>query len=250
MNTNIFLSFLSSLKTPENSNLLEAITQGFKTLTESPDKIEIPSENLDVHYEDYDAIPFMYAPSSGSFIIDKSEHPNNEDGKGLTHSELTMKLTGTDTSNWLSNIFSEKMNRLGFSNDGSNISGRLWTYNKVMSFWKYPDESMFKKIISKIKENGFYIDSSWRVEVYARNKYETVVIPIDQYKGQYVEKVSKPQSDEVDRELNEQLHRHLLSPIDKKKSPEDSLSYKKVETGGKTMAEYNNERNRYRGEST
>lgn len=251
MNNKLFLSFLSSLKTPENSSLLESVILGFKALTESPDKLQIPSENLDLHFEDYDARPFIFVPSKNLLFVDTSNHPNNEDGIGLRHEQLMMKLGGHEGSfDWDNPVFAEKMKRLGLSNDGTSISGRLWTYNKVISFWKYPSESTFKKIISKLKENGFSINSSWRVEVYPRDKYETVVIPIDEYKGQYVEKVSKPQSDKVDRELNEQLHRHLVNPIDKKKSPTDSLSDKKVETGGKTMAEYNNEKNRYRGEST
>ena len=45
--------------------------------------------------------------------------------------------------------------------------GRLWTEDKIISFWTYPNETLFKDIIKKLEEKtGLKIfNNSWKIEV-------------------------------------------------------------------------------------
>lgn len=251
--TKHYLAFLESLKNSSESNdrLLESVASGFSAIYETPDKIEIPSEDLLIEHTEDDAIPFIYLPEKGTFYMDSSlkgqmhmtlikkvereeREKNPEKWKDVSDAEITAML---GFIKWLPN---RRVEVLG-------INGRIWTHYRIMSFWKYPSVEMFKIILEKIRQAGVPIDSKWRVEVYSHEgPGSEKLIPVDQYTGQYI--TSPKKQEELDR-LREM---HTMSPIDKEKikkaklasgTPSESPSIRTPEDlNGRSMAEYNNEK--------
>lgn len=113
-------------------------------------------------------------------------------------------------------------------------AGRVWKFNKIISFWKYPSVQDFKKVISGLKLHGFHVDDSWQVQVFDK-KNEEILIPVSQYAGEH--QVSK----NIDRE-------HEKSPMLKKKDTSKNVSPELNLPKGMTQAKYNDIRRKRLGE--
>ena len=115
--------------------------QKFNLIKESPDTLYFKDGSDPESWEDDDAIPFFVTVSPG-------------------HEEVNDIFIG------------------GFGNFHSSIGyngyrrekaypGRLWLDRKVMSFWVYPNEGLFKDIIQNLEKelNTKIFNNGWRIEV-------------------------------------------------------------------------------------
>ena len=150
----------------------------FNKLNESPDNLDFNNDRL--HVRDDDAYPFLCKVSNNHEKLVELKIGNN----GEYHLELYFK-------------------------DDFLYPGRIWIDHKVLSFWVYPNEILFKQIISelerqlniKIFNNGFMIeviledDKVVKTEYdpkktiydyfYSSMKYSNTFIPIEEYSGSY-----------------------------------------------------------------
>ena len=137
----------------------------WKLITENPDRITIKTDDdgiityddIAVHY-DLDAYPFGYLSKTTINKLKESEHGVNSEifivgPKKSKHNEI-----------YYDDIL---LNRKMYS-----YPGRVWTDKKLISFWEYPDDKTFKKIIKELEnhfsnkfDKNFKIDDSWKVEV-------------------------------------------------------------------------------------
>jgi hypothetical protein len=241
---NKFTEFLKSIQDDKNSMLLESIHKGFEAIIESPDTVILPDSVNSLTHEDSEALPFIYLDETDKLLFDKSL-------SGQMHLDLLYKVM-KDTpyykrmepefktdQNFKASVLNRIKAELKLVNDTGNWAGflgRVWVRHKVMSFWKYPPESMLKgKIIPKLKENGINIDSSWKIEVYKKESSNTVLIPIDDYRGKYL-------PDEAEqKELDKMREWHTMDPIEKQKYKKNNTPTptKEVDSDGKSMAELN-----------
>jgi hypothetical protein len=144
-------------------------------ITENPDTIKTNGEEY--KYNDNDAIPLF------SIISDNNELENMYIGrKGIMHSDI----------DGINDVSSRK-----------SYPGRLWLNSKLMSFWTYPDEKLFKSMILFLEKNLNIkiFKNGWQLEVVeidgeiAKRKegeniyyssygdYETTIISLDYYTG-------------------------------------------------------------------
>ena len=116
----------------------------FNLITESPDQLSIKNKKggykYDASYERYDAKPFFVEV--------------NPD-----HTEVKKLYTG-GYKGWHSSI------RAPYFIDKA-YAGRLWTKLKVISFWVYPNETLFVKIIKALEEKlkTKIFNNGWQVEI-------------------------------------------------------------------------------------
>lgn len=111
-------------------------------ITESPDTIEI-ADNDFLSYEDDDAIPFFT-----NVNIDHTQVENiflGNLGDGDCHGDIDYN------------------GRRG----NKSYPGRLWLNSKIMGFWVYPNEELFKSIIETLEEKLEIkiFNNGWKIEV-------------------------------------------------------------------------------------
>jgi hypothetical protein len=84
--------------------------------------------------------------------------------------------------------------------------GRIWTIEKLMSFWKYPNKEQFKKLIEDLSEvtKIDFSDPEWQIEILDKNG-KSKNVPLSEYGG----------SKDVSRE--ELIRQHVVSPLLKPK---------------------------------
>jgi hypothetical protein len=111
----------------------------FNLITEDPDEFEYNGEWISLN--DDDAIPFFCILENNT-TVDEIYFGENSS----CHSDI---------------IFDDKL-----VNDRS-YPGRMWLDRKIMTFWVYPDDVLFKSIIHKIeKELDIKIfNNDWKIEV-------------------------------------------------------------------------------------
>lgn len=123
--------------------------------------------------------------------------------------------------------------------------GRLWTEDKIISFWKYPSKEDMSKLLKMINEElykiyGFFVDfENFKIEVNydgssePRNWDKTDLIPLKDYNGS-----QNASSEEMSK-------MHLMPSDEKKKQPQMQAAlsdkYKNIgnKLGSMTQAEYN-----------
>jgi hypothetical protein len=171
----------------------------YQLITEDPDHIEDKSNRITLNYKDSEAIPFSCDISSNGKKIYNIFFGRS----GQSHDNITKNEKGERA-----------------------YPGRLWLNSKVIAFWVYPDDEMFKMIIKRIEEkrNIQIFNNGWRMEVQKRRgkikkkkfkKYDEYylndggyenakLIPIEEYAG----------SPDVPQE---QLMMHLMKWQDKEK---------------------------------
>ena len=116
-----------------------------------------------------------------------------------------------------------------------DFPGRIWPHQKIMSFWAYPTEAEFKKMLRPLKKEfkrvGVNLNpSTWSLEIVADEDGDWVsgVIGNDSYsdmdwEGYYVDNVIIPMSKyggSEDRSKSERGKSHMLSPLLKKMDKE------------------------------
>ena len=176
-------------------------------MNESPDYID-KYKNF---YQNSDALPIIAWLNEDGVYVGIGEY-------GCSHSSV------------------KKPSNLGFKYS-IEYSGRLFTYNKVMSFWKYPDKETFIEIINKLEKKlkKKLWNNDWKIEILlVDNK-----IPIDlPYNGmsEYDKDTSKyeiiPIEDYLKSEdMPDELRKiHLMSWAEKdslRKAGKDPLKYYK-----------------------
>jgi len=176
-------------------------------MNESPDYID-KYKNF---YQNSDALPIIAWLNEDGVYVGIGEY-------GCSHSSV------------------KKPSNLGFKYS-IEYSGRLFTYNKVMSFWTYPDKEIFIKIINKLEKKlkKKLWNNDWKIEILlVDNK-----IPIDlPYNGmsEYDKDTSKyeiiPIEDYLKSEdIPDELRKiHLMSWAEKdslRKAGKDPLKYYK-----------------------
>jgi len=67
--------------------------------------------------------------------------------------------------------FTDSHYNAGSKIENPSYPGRLWTNSKIISFWTYPNVTLFKSIIKKIenKLNIKILNNGWRIEVVRKN---------------------------------------------------------------------------------
>ena len=240
---NKFTEFLKSMQDDKNSILLESIYNGLEAILESPDTVILPDSVNSLTHEDSEALPFIYLDETDKLLFDKSLF-------GGMHLDLLDKVIKSTPyykrmepefkvdPNFKTSVVRKIKEELKLINDSGNWAGflgRVWVRHKVMSFWKYPPESILKgKIIPKLKENGINIDDSWKIEVYKKDSSNTTLIPIDEYRGKFLP------SEEEQKELDRMREWHIMDPIEKQKYKKNTPTpSKEIDSDGKSMAELN-----------
>jgi hypothetical protein len=109
-------------------------------------------------------------------------------------------------------------------------AGRLWTTEKIISFWQFPNKSDFDKLITDLKKNGINADDTWKVDVEAGPI--SILEPITNYSNKFKDIKVK----QVD---------HILDPIAKQANksnrpiPGSVHKYQKVVPKDWSIAKYN-----------
>jgi hypothetical protein len=118
------------------------ITKFENYLKESPDTVEVEGYD-DLRYYDDDAVAFACKTNEDQTELKKLEIGD----EGQMHSD----------------------SGLGDSDDWS-YPGRLWLNSKLITFWVYPNDVLFRQIIKKLEEklNQKIFDNGWRIEVIKR----------------------------------------------------------------------------------
>lgn len=183
---------------------------------ESPDGIE--ADNLyaitgesDLGFYGRRAVPFGY-------YEDKMRVGKQDE----THGDITKRY----------NDMPDHIGRFDFK-----YGGRLWPFEKVISFWNYPSPKEFQKVLKDIQEENSkkygdsnYIDfkdPNWSIEVITKklpNSGEVVqewdaaesgkLIPFSEYAGS------------EDQSVEAQAKAHVASPMNKLKRPDQSAYFK------------------------
>lgn len=157
-----------------------------RILNESPDTVYKGEKRL--YYQDMQAKPFGYVeggPEDGKFVVGRF-------GEG--HDDLII-----------------------YYNGDIEKKGRIWTKDKVISFWKFPSKSEFKKAINQIQKlakikiwnNNWYVETASNKlghidlskKLVSKGMY-SVLIPVEDYLGE-----KKFEFDET---------QHIASPMLKK----------------------------------
>jgi hypothetical protein len=112
-------------------------------ITESPDNLRHNKKSL--HYRDGDAIPFFVTTNKNKNHTEVKKLYMDENKFGIMHGDIP-----------------------GRHPNNRAYPGRIWLKSKVMSFWVYPNEKLFKSIIHKIEEKlGIKMfNNGWQIEVY------------------------------------------------------------------------------------
>lgn len=206
-----------------------------KILSESPDRVRFKDHSLE--HDDDDAYPFTLHDGKFYFSRQGSAHYNMVYNPG----ELNDKWIS------LNKKYAKKLKDDDFeveARDFLDYPGRVWCKHKIITFWKYPDISDFRKVVdglnNSLPKRGLgHVDSSWFVEVYPDKKelddmhwdMSGVLIPIDEYKADGL-KVLK----DIDK-------MHVMSPDKKKKALEKTGAKSKASSiqlpKNMTLAQYN-----------
>jgi hypothetical protein len=150
----------------------------------TPDALDLPNGD-ELYDSDDDAIPFEWCPIEGQLAIGDY---------GSNHYQLYNRCKNRE------------------------YPGRLWEESKIMAFWLYPDEKMFRIMCNALeKQKGLIIlNNGWRVVINSEDgDGETVsetdkIISADEYAG----------SEDVPEE---KYLMHLQKPIDKKGKIKDRI---------------------------
>jgi len=171
-------------------------------LYESPDRIYYNKKIL--NFNTYDAVPFGFIKK---YIFNKIKWLKKPDGKSKENFVLGKEYTThpyicNDYGLYDIQDFSIMMHEALLYFD---YAGRLWSKDKIMSFWQYPKtKEKLKEIINYINElsDDYKIDDTWKIEIYTgdeiKNKWKndinqdiegnftsnnSIIIPINQYNG-------------------------------------------------------------------
>lgn len=115
----------------------------YRLITEDPDSVW--DEEKQIHYivDNEDAMPFSVEV--------------NDD-----HTEVELIRFG-DNSTYHSDMY-----------EGENRAypGRIWTKSKIIAFWVYPNDVLFKEIIKKMEEelDIKIFDNGWKMEIQRKEK--------------------------------------------------------------------------------
>jgi hypothetical protein len=111
-------------------------------IKESPDTVEIDGDR-DLRYYDSDAVVFACKANEDQTELEELE----VSGGGEMHED-----SGLD------------------SDDEWSYPGRLWLNSKIITFWVYPNDILFKQIIKKLEEklNIKIFNNNWKIEVIKR----------------------------------------------------------------------------------
>lgn len=182
-----------------------------KLLSESPDRVKFKNGSLE-HDAD-DAYPF--ALHGGEFYFGR---------QGSAHYQMVQYDFKELTRKWedFNKEMDAKLDVDGFEEEPReflDFPGRVWCDHKIITFWKYPDISDFRKVVNGLnnslpKRGLGTVDSSWFVEVYPNKEHlpdhhwdtPGVLVPIDDYKNDGL-KVLK----DIDK-------MHVMSPEKKKQA--------------------------------
>lgn len=112
----------------------------YQLITEDPDHVNDKSNRKTLNAEDDEAIPFSCDITSNHKNINNIFFGRS----GQYHTNITKNEKGERA-----------------------YPGRLWLKSKVIAFWVYPDDEMFKMIIKKIEEKKKIqiFNNGWRMEV-------------------------------------------------------------------------------------
>jgi len=93
--------------------------------------------------------------------------------------------------------FTDSHYNAGHEIDNPCYPGRLWTNNKIISFWTYPNILLFKSIIKKIENelNIKIFNNGWKIEVVRKNG--------EIMKTEYSEDVDNYYNSDIDFDLEE-----------------------------------------------
>lgn len=174
-------------------------------IKESPDGAILKSKHLS--YFDRDAYAFGY-DFYGDFIV--------ADGGGRSH--VTYDIN---------------------SSEESSVPGRLWEDSKVISFWFYPDLNTFKDIIENLKNEGFDINDTWKVEIPMVNqniKSDDAWLKADNISSYYI-KISEYDNNIIKNPkkykniIDKQIQKHQMSPTTKNDIVPTGIGSKKRTAG-------------------
>jgi len=192
----------------------------------------IKTDKLDIDYKDEGAYPFTY--DIKNYKVNFGKHM-------MTHATIY-------------NIGDKKTDNI--------LQGRVWTYEKILSLWEYPDtKSMYKAMINKINEEMQKldigkIDSSWKFEIantavdfmssgmfdamkLAKDSegaesfrdIESFLIPVFDWTPDIMKNPKK-----YKKELEVQRNQHLMSPVAKTSDVFGGVGSKKT-SGGLTQTQ-------------
>ena len=130
-------------------------------ITESPDSTSHNGKNL--HYRNGDAMPFYITTLKNKNHTEVKKLYMNKDEFGIMHGDI------------------------GRRPRNGSYPGRIWLDSKVMSFWVYPNEKLFKSIIHSIEEKlGIKMfNNGWQIEVYKSGSGEINKQEFDKNKKEY-----------------------------------------------------------------
>ena len=103
-------------------------------LFENTDVIKLPN-GKEIRYDDHDAVPFLYYEDSLYIGTYSSTHGDIID-------EIFTNFQDTFFDRWCQMI--EKYDEIW---DHIYNNGRIWTKNKIISFWNNPDKNNFIDVV-------------------------------------------------------------------------------------------------------
>ncbi len=172
-----------------------------KTIKEDPDTIKDNKSGYTHRYQNKDAVVFGVFNDNVYF-----KEYDKEKNEYVTHKDLAFEMKSSLGLN------------IGFNRDSFVYPGRLWLSPRLISFWEYPSQHMFYKII-KALERGLkinIINNYWRVEVFDK-KNNRILVPVEKYTGEYYDPTNMGKE-------------HVASPLKKKTKKPSYNKYKKLKT--------------------
>ena len=233
--------------------LLEA-----KILKEDPDSLEVTDDRgyttKIVRYDDPDALAF--GVKDGKMYVGYCPDITNKDIERKVEVEVSNRnvlKTHDDIKDFYYVLFGDGINGEydeNLTRYSMNFPGRLWLNCKVISFWKCPSTNQLTGILIKLTKEirriyNYDVNfSDYRIESRERGQWKTELIPIKKF-------VNGTESSDED------ISKMHLLPSDEKRNTSQMKNAKNADNellankfdGNISQAEWNDARNKYRGES-
>ena len=253
------------------------IPMGEEVLDESPDKVLNNYDDLIAHWSNDDAIAFGFLNGRALigynnelfFESDKISQDKKDFVDHMNYKDVEEMLTHSGITKFYKVLYGE--NGIGSSRSHFEYPGRLWIYKNIISFWNYPDKNKLPNLLKSLSKEinniyGLNIDfSNYRVEI-KNSEYQADLNTDDEdyepdYEWETNSKIGNliPIKDFIgseDASAEEIQNIHTLPSAEKRNTPQmkaareaDNELLANKFPGNVSQAEWNNARNKYRGES-
>ena len=253
------------------------IPMGEEVLDESPDKVLNNYDDLIAHWSNDDAIAFGFLNGRALigynnelfFESDKISQDKKAFVDHMNYKDVEKMLMHRGISKFYETLYGE--NGIGSGRSSFEYPGRLWIYKNIISFWNYPDKNKLPGLLKELSTEiehiyGLKIDfSNYRIEI-KNSEYQADLDTNDEdyepdLEWEENQKIGNliPVKDFIssqDASAEEMQNIHTLPSAEKRNTPQMKAARDSDEKrladkfpGNVSQAEWNDARNKYRGES-